>query len=120
MGCCCENVDPEPPSSIRGPKADPGSQIEIEPRQRSQWEKLVDWLRWWWQGDNDPCDFERCDNEHGDNEQSNGDLIYEQKVQMLVEMGFAEDDVRRALNENDCNVLLALLMLCVQNTNTEA
>ena len=41
-------------------------------------------------------------------------------MQILVEMGFAEDDVRRALNENGCNELLALLMLCVSNTNTEA
>ena len=46
--------------------------------------------------------------------------IYEQKVQILVELGFAEDDVRRALEENGHNELLALLMLCVYNTNTKA
>ncbi|KAM3704196.1 hypothetical protein ACJW31_04G157400 [Castanea mollissima] len=114
MGCCWgrENDERDNPFPIVNPLGLEGPPTVV-PSQRSQWEKLVDWLRWWWQGDNDPCDFERCDNEHGDNKQSNGDLIYEQKVQMLVEMGFAEDDVRRALNENDCNVLLALLMLCV-------
>lgn len=46
--------------------------------------------------------------------------IYEQKVQILVELGFAEDDVRRALEENGHNEFLALLMLCVYNTNTKA
>nr|POE83478.1 hypothetical protein CFP56_52331 [Quercus suber] len=59
---------------------------------RRWWQKLVDWLRWWWQGDNEPYDIEPCDNKHGDNEQSDDDHIYEQKVQILVEMGFAEDD----------------------------
>ena len=39
---------------------------------------------------------------------------------MLVEKGFAEDDVRRALNENGCNEFMAVLMLNEHNTNTKA
>ena len=81
------------------------------------WQRFVEGLRslvaklhWGWQGDNEQCDIEWCDNEHGDNEQ---------KVQILVEMGFAEDDVRGALNETGWNEFLALLMLCAQNTNTK-
>ena len=65
-------------------------------------------------GDNEQCDIEWCDSEQGD-----GDHIYEQKVQIRVEMGFAEDDVRGALNETGWNEFLALLMLCAQNTNTK-
>ncbi|XP_030938706.1 uncharacterized protein LOC115963716 [Quercus lobata] len=116
MGNCCDSDEEGPPES-RSVKGDPGSPRQRlrdeQLKQRSEWEEFVDWLRRWWQGDNESCDIERCDNEHDDNEQSDGDHIYEQKVQILVEMGFAEDDVRRALNENGCNELLALLMLCV-------
>ena len=72
-------------------------------------------MRRLWQGDNKRCDCERCDGERCDIERCD----IEQKVQILVEMGFAEDDVRGALNENGCNVLLALLVLCAQNTNTQ-
>ena len=52
--------------------------------------------------------------------QSDDEQIYEHQVQRLVEMGFAEDDVRRALEENGHNEFMALLMLCVYNTNTKA
>lgn len=45
--------------------------------------------------------------------------INEQHLQILVEMGFAEDDARRALEENDHNFFLALLML-INGYNTKA
>ncbi|KAK7861461.1 uncharacterized protein LOC112004703 [Quercus suber] len=117
MGCIISCCDPNEQVSItcRRPRVPPAYVVQ-EPGLLARLGKK---LRQLWQGDNGQCDIEGCDNGQCDIEQGDGDHIYERKVQILVEMGFTEDDVRGALNENACNEFLALLMLCAQNTNTK-